>query len=227
MKTINKPKDMKGTVPTVLSLQAATARDPYQCHCCEDGSPPPWSVSETMNHQSIHIRVVNLETPMPASPRDSSGGTDSSEPPVPSRTRRILVADDDEGIRHLISTVLARAGFDVNAAANGQQAWEALLHEHYDLLVTDNEMPQLAGMELIERIREAGMSLPVILASGTLSVERGRDYPPRPIAAVFPKPFDIFELLNAVRHVLQAPCGDTTTDQGTFHQLHATPQPIR
>ena len=91
---------------------------------------------------------------------------DSSEPPVPAR-RRILVADDDEGIRRLISAVLARAGFDVNTASDGQQAWEALLHEPYDLLVTDNEMPRLAGVELIARIRDAGMSLPVIVASGT------------------------------------------------------------
>ena len=74
--------------------------------------------------------------------------------------RRILVADDDEGTRHLISAVLAGAGFDVNAAADGQQAWEALLHEHYDLLVTDNEMPRLTGIQLIERICEAGIACP-------------------------------------------------------------------
>ena len=58
MKTMNNPKDMKGTVPTILSLPAATARDPYECHCCEDGAPPPCSILETMNQQSIHSRVV-------------------------------------------------------------------------------------------------------------------------------------------------------------------------
>ena len=106
------------------------------------------------------------------------------------------MADDDEGIRQLISTVLAHAGFEVNAASDGQQAWEALLHEHYDLLVTDNEMPRLPGIKLIERIREEGMSLPVIIASGTFPVERVRNDPQLQIAAVLPKPFRIPELLE-------------------------------
>src|ERR1017187_10595202 len=100
--------------------------------------------------------------------------TDSSEPPVLTRSRRILVADDDESIRYLLSTVLAGAGFDVNTASDGQQAWEAIFHGHYDLLVTDNDMPRLTGIQLIERIREARMSLPVIIASGTFPVERDR-----------------------------------------------------
>src|ERR1035441_9583493 len=87
---------------------------------------------------------------------------DSSEPLVPARPGRILVADDDEGVRGLIATALAGAGFNVNAASDGQEAWEALLHERYDLLVTDNEMPRLAGMELIARIPQAGNKQPVI-----------------------------------------------------------------
>jgi len=123
------------------------------------------------------------------------------------------VADDDEDIRLLTSTALVSAGFDVSTASDGQQAWEALLHDHYDLLVTDEEMPRLAGLELIERIRDAGMSLPVIIASGTLSVEKMRDYPRRLIAAVLCKPFDIWELLNTVNHVLLAWCGYPAADQ--------------
>src|ERR1039458_9853176 len=103
--------------------------------------------------------------------------TDSPEPPVPIRSRRILVADDDEDIRYLLSTVLAGAGYDVNAASDGQQAWEALLHGHYDLLVTDNDMPRLTGIELIGRIRKEGMSLPVIIASGSFPVQRVRNDP--------------------------------------------------
>jgi DNA-binding NtrC family response regulator len=142
-------------------------------------------------------------------------------------TKRILVADDDEGIRHIISFVLAGAGFEVNAASDGEQAWEALHHEHYDLLVTDVEMPRLGGIKLIERIRKEGMSLPVIIASGTFPVERVGNDPQLQIAAVIPKPFDILELLDTVRHALQASSGTAAADHGAFHQLHANPQPIR
>jgi CheY-like chemotaxis protein len=156
-------------------------------------------------------------------PRD----TDGLEPPVLAHRPGILVADDDEGIRYLISTVLTSAGFDVNAASDGQQAWEALLHDHYDLLVTDNEMPRLRGIELIERIREAGMILPVIVVSGTLPLEQVRGLPLGQIAAVLPKPFDIGKLLDSVRHALQAWCGDTTSDQGASRRLDASPTLIR
>ena len=134
----------------------------------------------------------------------------SSEPPVPGRPGRILVADDDEAVRCLISIALADAGFNVNAVSDGQEAWEALLHKHYDLLVTDNEMPRLPGIKLIERIREQGMSLPVIIASGTFPVERVRNDPQLQIAATLPKPFRISELLDTVKNVLASPRGDTT-----------------
>jgi len=175
----------------------------------------------------MHSHIVNRETLIPRSPRDASWVTDSSQPPVPVRQTRILVADDDEGIRDLVSIVLAGAGFEVNAASDGQQAWEALLHEQYDLLITDNEMPRLVGIQLIERIREAGMSLPIIIASGSLPMKRLRDYAELQIAAALSKPFRVIELLNAVRDVLQASCGSTTADQQTPKRIHARPQPIR
>jgi DNA-binding response OmpR family regulator len=114
------------------------------------------------------------------------------------------VAEDDEVIRHFSATVLAGAGFEVIAARDGLEAWSALLEEPCDLLVTDNEMPGLDGVELIDRLREAGMSLPVIIASGTFSVENMKGHPGRHITAVLPKPFGIWELLNTVGSVLPA-----------------------
>jgi len=118
-------------------------------------------------------------------------------------------------MRSLISTVLDDAGYEVSAAADGQQAWESILRDHYDLLLTDNEMPRLAGVALIERIREAGMSLPIIIASGTFPAERVRNNPQLRVAAVLPKPFHIRSLVCTVRNVLQASSGNTGSGQGT------------
>lgn len=191
----------------------------------EEGSAPLHSALRTFSLP--HSYIVNSETRIPRSPRDASCVMDSSPPPVPVRPRRILVADDDEGIRSLLSAVLGDAGFNVNAASDGQQAWEALLHEHYDLLVTDNEMPRLVGIELIERIRDAGMTLPIIIASGSFPMEKVRDHPELQIAAALPKPFRIFELLDAVQDVVRASCGNTSADRRTPNRHHATPQPIR
>jgi CheY-like chemotaxis protein len=151
--------------------------------------------------------------------------TSSAERAISAHPRRILVADDDEVIRYLISTILDDADFNVDAASDGQQAWESLLHEHYDLLVTDNQMPRLAGIDLIERIRDAGRSLPVIVASGTFPVEQVRNDPQLQIAAVLPKPFCTSELLNTVRHVLEVSWAYTTAGQGAFHRFHAGLRP--
>ncbi len=159
---------------------------------------------------------MKLQTLTSAPLRDGSWVTGLSQPPVPARRQRILVADDEEDVRLLISSVLASDGFDVKSAADGEQAWEALLHEHYDLLVTDNEMPRLTGIKLIERIRKEGMRLPIIMASGSLSVEGVRDYAELQIAAVIWKPFDIYEFLTIVRTALWVLRKKATADQATY-----------
>jgi DNA-binding response OmpR family regulator len=159
---------------------------------------------------------MKLQNLIPTPPRDGSYVTDRSRLPFPARMQRILVTDDEEDIRHLISSVLAGDGFDVTTASDGEKAWEALLHERYDLLVTDNEMPGLMGINLIERIRKAGMKLPVIVASAFLSVEGVRDYAELQITAVIPKPFDISEFLNIVRIALRVSGEDAATDHGIF-----------
>ena len=131
--------------------------------------------------------------------------------------QRILVADDDPVIRRLISDVLINNGFTVNTASNGEQAWEALQYDNYDLLVTDYEMPHLTGIELIERIRKVGMSLPVILVSGSFSAESVRDYPQLQIAAVLPKPFRKLEFLDTIKNALSA-CEDAITEHASLNQ---------
>ena len=146
--------------------------------------------------------VMNLP-PLVPPPPDGSRVPALSELSVAIRKRRILVADDEEGIRHLLSVALTLAGFDVNLASDGEEAWDALSHEHYDLLITDNDMPRLAGMKLIERIRETGMPLPVIIASGSLSTASARESPQLRISAVLSKPFAIPELMTEVRGVFQ------------------------
>jgi len=146
---------------------------------------------------------MNPVTLVPAPPRDGSCVKGPSEPSVASRKWRILVADDEEGIRHLSSLVLAGGGFDVNVSADGEQAWDALSHEHYDLLITDNDMPRLTGMKLIERIRQAGMQLPVIMASGSLPTVSAGEHLQLQISEVLLKPFTTPELMSAVRGVFQ------------------------
>src|SRR6266705_3557327 len=147
---------------------------------------------------------MNFDALKPVSPRNDSGFKDSTMPSEPIHARRILIAEDDELIRQIISDFLLNEGYVVNAVADGEQAWEALRRDDYDLLVTDNSMPRLTGIKLIERIRKEGMSLPVIVASSAFFAWDVREYPHLQIAAVLPKPFGELEFLDTVRNVLSS-----------------------
>jgi len=159
---------------------------------------------------------MNLKTFAPTALRETASDTCASALPVPCYGYRILVADDNESVCLLLSCVLASEGFAVDAASDGEEAWDELHHKHYDLLVTDHDMPRLMGLRLIERIRKAGMKLPVILASGSLSGETARDYPQLQIAAVIPKPFNLWEFVNIVRKALGITAEDATAAKEVY-----------
>jgi len=146
-----------------------------------------------------------MKRPKGAAARD--GGSPSvAKPrhlPAAEHWQRILIADDDECMRDLVSLALTGDGYDVSATADGEQAWTELHHEHYDLLLTDNDMPRLQGLKLVERMRCEGMSLPVIIASGTCSGSAHEMVPELQIAAVLPKPFELSELLETVEGALR------------------------
>lgn len=120
---------------------------------------------------------------------------------------RILLADDDYFLRQLEAEVLRCAGFEVDDVGDGAAAWDHLQMENYDLLITDNNMPLVFGVELLKRIQTAQMSLPVIMATGSLP---DWEYPPdsflQPLTMLF-KPYTIAEFLGVVREKLriQAP----------------------
>ena len=67
--------------------------------------------------------------------------------------RQILVVDDDPDTRQLSVDILVRSGFQVDAVVDGADAWEALRAKHFDLVITDNSMPRMTGIELIEMLR--------------------------------------------------------------------------
>ncbi len=86
--------------------------------------------------------------------------------PAPERRARILVVDDEVGIRELLSKTLALAEYDVDLGAGGQEALEKLRRQHYDLLITDLTMPGVDGLVLIREARRFLPQLPIIIITG-------------------------------------------------------------
>jgi DNA-binding NtrC family response regulator len=117
---------------------------------------------------------------------------------------RILVADDATEIRQLMTVVLARSGYCVEAAEDGAIAWAALQAEPYDLLITDHNMPKVTGVELVKNLRSVSMALPVVMVTGTVPSHELAQNPSLQLAATLAKPFDVAELLDTVEHVLRA-----------------------
>lgn len=122
----------------------------------------------------------------------------------PRLQQRILVVEDDRDIRRLNSEVLTQAGYQVNTATDGATAWESLRLEHYDLVVIDNEVPDLSGIELIEKIHNAGMRLPIIMASRTPATWELTHDPRLQPDATITMPYTTAEFLGKVEEILNS-----------------------
>ncbi len=116
---------------------------------------------------------------------------------------RVLVVDDDICIRHVNTEALLRSGYEVDAAEDGAAAWDALGADTYDLMITDNNMPGLTGVELLKKLRAARMALPVIMATGALPKEEFTRYPWLQPDATLLKPYTMEAMLSTVKKVLR------------------------
>jgi len=134
---------------------------------------------------------------------------EEAEEPIPlfecqtNPPQRILVAEDDNEVRRFNVEVLMDSGYEVHAAEDGAVAWEALQQNAYDLLITDNNMPKISGIDLCRKLHAARMALPVILTSGTMPVEELKQHPWLQIRATLLKPYTLARLLGKVGHVLR------------------------
>jgi len=140
-----------------------------------------------MKHQSISQKEASACTPIQG----------RIVPP-----RRILLVEDNQDIRNLNAEVLADSGYQVDTANDGVSGWKALQARHYDVLITDNTMPGVTGLELIKQLRSEDMSLAVILASGTAPTEELTRNPWLHIDALLPKPYRTADLVKIVGEVL-------------------------
>jgi CheY-like chemotaxis protein len=117
--------------------------------------------------------------------------------------QQILVVEDDHCIRQLNSEVLLNAGYLVDAAEDGAVAWDILQLKGYDLLITDNEMPKVSGIELLKMLHGARLDLPVIMATGTPPTAEFTRHPGLQPAVTLLKPYTFSELLSAVEEALR------------------------
>jgi len=132
-----------------------------------------------------------------------------AEQPAASPTRaekipppRILVVDDNRASRQLQIELLRSSGYHVEAATDGAAGWEALRSHDYDLIITDNHMPKMTGLDLMENLHLSRMTTPVIMATGCPPTAEFVRKPWLKPEATLQKPYTNRELLDAISQVL-------------------------
>ena len=127
-----------------------------------------------------------------------------------SQQPKVLVIDDEPGVRELISESLRISEITAVQAADGLEALSLLRREKFDLLILDINMPKLDGLALLEKLRTEGMSVPVLMLSARADktdINQGLrigadDY--------LTKPFSIEELVLRVKAIMRRSKGEVT-----------------
>ena len=115
--------------------------------------------------------------------------------------KRILVVDDEEGIRQLYKEELEDEGYEVELAERGEEALEKISKAKPDAVILDLKMPGMGGLEVLERIREQDKDLPVIIS--TAYGEYKSDLTTWASDAYIVKSADLTELKRVIRGFLE------------------------
>ena len=84
---------------------------------------------------------------------------------------RVLIVDDEPGLRQSLGLLLTDAGFEVVAESDGRRALERASQEPFDLIFSDVVMPGKDGLQLLEEIKKNGTTTPVIMMSGQAHIQ--------------------------------------------------------
>ena len=117
-------------------------------------------------------------------------------------SQRILVVEKGGDLRQLNAEVLIDAGYQVDLADDGATAWAALQSTPYDLLITDQFLPKLSGVELLKKIHCARMPLAVIMATEILPTWEFALHPCLQAVTMLRKPYTIDKFLGMIKSVL-------------------------
>lgn len=114
---------------------------------------------------------------------------------------RVLIAEDEEiTLKHLVHA-LTREGYDVTGTHNGREALRELSKNLYHVLITDIKMPEMTGIELLEKAKEMNTELEVLVITGFGSIGSAVEAMKKGAYEYITKPFDLDDLILKVRNI--------------------------
>jgi DNA-binding NtrC family response regulator len=117
--------------------------------------------------------------------------------------KKILLADDDKNLNRSVDILLTQDGYETMSVYNGEEALQKLLHQKFDMLITDLIMPKVDGIELNSKIKKFKVDLPILVISGKLNKELIALLKKRDIKYVVPKPINPTRLRKIVHEAFR------------------------
>ena len=111
---------------------------------------------------------------------------------------KVLVVEDDEGIRGLVKVLAGRSGYSATMARNGAEAIEALKKESFGVVVLDLMMPISSGYDVIMHIKDNALTVPVVVMTAVVKGVELEKLDPRIVKSIVRKPFDLQSLRTAI-----------------------------
>jgi PAS domain S-box-containing protein len=126
---------------------------------------------------------------------------------MPRGTERILFVDDEEDMADMGRQMLTHLGYQVTASTNSREALELFRRDpfRFDLIITDQTMPHMTGMELSREILAIRQGMPIILCTGFSEIVTAEEARAQGIREFILKPIVTLELATAIRQILEAP----------------------
>ena len=119
------------------------------------------------------------------------------------RNIRVLVVDDDDGLREMLSKVLCFMGYEAVQAHSGSEALNIFLEGPFSLVMTDLQMPGMDGWSLASRIKERSPEIPILLMTAHARHHIMKELKGSSIDSALFKPFSLEELRREVNKALE------------------------
>jgi DNA-binding NtrC family response regulator len=115
---------------------------------------------------------------------------------------RILVVDDEDALRSVLSNELTGAGYEVATAADGDEAISTVQNKKFDLVLLDIKMPRVDGFAVLKFIKKGYPALKVIMLTGFADLKNAIESKKHGAEDFVSKPYDLVDLLTTIERVL-------------------------
>jgi len=112
--------------------------------------------------------------------------------------RKILIVEDDRGIRDLLIALLRREGYVVDSVTDGEEAITAIGSSQYDAILLDLMLPHADGYDVIDHVVTKGPRIPIVVATAAAKSIKRERIDPQVVVTIIRKPFDLSDVREAM-----------------------------